>query len=67
MLGLGLYACTNFKLGLQIFRFWMVTFLAVLLMVYTFLNLLGLLESAIMYGLQRSKKMFNGQTGLSVS
>ena len=29
------------------FRFWMVTFLAVLLMVYTFLNLLGLLESAI--------------------
>ena len=29
-------------------RFWMVTFLAVLLMVYTFRNLLGLLESAIM-------------------
>ena len=30
------------------FRFWMVTFLAVLLMAYTFHNLLGLLESAIM-------------------
>ena len=30
------------------FPFWMVTFLVVLLMVYTFLNLLGLLESAIM-------------------
>ena len=29
-------------------RFWMVTFLVVLLMVYTFRNLLGLLESAIM-------------------
>ena len=29
------------------FRLWMVTFLAVLLMVYTFRNLLGLLESAI--------------------
>ena len=28
--------------------FWMVTFLAVLLMMYTFRNLLGLLESAIM-------------------
>ena len=32
----------------QIFLFWMVTFLVVLLMVYTFRNLLGLLESAIM-------------------
>ena len=31
----------------------MVTFLVVLLMVYTFRNLLGLLESAIMYRLQR--------------
>ena len=30
------------------FFFWMVTFLVVLLMVYTFRNLLGLLESAIM-------------------
>ena len=30
------------------FPFWMVTFLVVLLMVYTFRNLLGLLESAIM-------------------
>ena len=30
-----------------IFRFWMATFLAVLLMVYTCRNLLGLLESAI--------------------
>ena len=29
-------------------RFWMVTFLAVLLMVYTFRSLLGLLESVIM-------------------
>ena len=35
---------------------WMVTFLAVLPMVYTFRNLLGLLESAIML---REKK-FNG-------
>ena len=32
----------------EIFLFWMVTFLVVLLMVYTFRNLLGLLESAIM-------------------
>ena len=31
-----------------IFRFWMVTFLAVLLMLYTFRNLLGLLDAAIM-------------------
>ena len=30
------------------FPFWMVTFLVVLLMVFTFRNLLGLLESAIM-------------------
>ena len=30
----------------KIFRFWMVTFLAVLLMVYTFHDVLGLLESA---------------------
>ena len=37
----------NFDI-VNIFRFWMVTFLVVLLMVYTFLNLLGLLESAIM-------------------
>ena len=29
------------------FLFWMVTFLAMLLMLYTFRNLLGLLESAI--------------------
>ena len=36
--------------------FWMVTFLVVLLMVYTFRNLLGLLESAIiLQTLQRSK------------
>ena len=33
---------------LNFFRFWMVTFLAVLRMVYIFSNLLGLLESAIM-------------------
>ena len=49
--------------------FWMVTFLVVLLMVYTFRNLLGLLESVIM--LQTSTlEMFNGKTsptGLSVS
>ena len=30
------------------FRFWTVSFLAVLLMVYTFRNLLGLLKPAIM-------------------
>ena len=35
--------------------FWMVTFLAVLLMVYTFRNSLGFPESSIMLGLQCSK------------
>ena len=38
----------DFDFDLVIFFFWMVTFLVVLLMVYTFRNLLGLLESAIM-------------------
>ena len=55
---------------LQIFRFWNVTFLAVLLMVYTFRNLLGLLGLQSSCGLQRSKYMFNSQTspaGPSVS
>ena len=36
--------------------FWMVTFLAVLLMEYTFRNLLGLLESAIMLGTSMRNK-----------
>ena len=38
----------DFDFDIVIFLFWMVTFLVVLLMVYTFCNLLGLLESAIM-------------------
>ena len=38
----------DFDFDIVNFRFWMVTFLAVLLMAYTFRNLLGLLESAIM-------------------
>ena len=38
----------DFDFILSIFRFRTMTFLAVLLMVYTFRNLLGLLESAIM-------------------
>ena len=38
----------DFDFDIVIFRFWMVTFLVVLLMVYTFRNLLGLLESAIL-------------------
>ena len=39
------------------FRFWMVTFLAVLRMVYTFRNFLGLLEYAIK--LRTSKREIN--------
>ena len=35
-------------LGVKILCCWMVTFLVMLLMVYTFRNLLGLLQSAIM-------------------
>ena len=46
----------------QIFHFWMVTFLVVLFMVYTFRNLLGLLESAIMLQTSTLEKMFNGKT-----
>ena len=38
----------DFDFDIVNFRFWMVTFLAMLLMAYTFHNLLGLLESAIM-------------------
>ena len=38
----------DFDFDIVNFRFWMVTFLVVLLMMYTFRNLLGLLESAIM-------------------
>ena len=38
----------DFDFDIVNFHFWMVTFLVVLLMVYTFRNLLGLLESAIM-------------------
>ena len=38
----------DFDFDIVNFPFWMVTFLVVLLMVYTFRNLLGLLESAIM-------------------
>ena len=38
----------DFDFDIVNFRFWMVTFIAVLLMVYTFRNLLGLLEPAIM-------------------
>ena len=38
----------DFNFDIVNFLFWMVTFLVVLLMVYTFRNLLGLLESAIM-------------------
>ena len=38
----------DFDFDIVIFRFWMVAFLVVLLMVYTFRNLLGLLDSAIM-------------------
>ena len=38
----------DFDFDIVNFLFWMVTFLVVLLMVYTFRNLLGLLESAIM-------------------
>ena len=38
----------DFDFDIVNFPFWMVTFLVVLLMVYTFCNLLGLLESAIM-------------------
>ena len=40
--------CDDFDFDIVNFLFWMVTFLVVLLMVYTFRNLLGLLESAIM-------------------
>ena len=40
--------CDDFDFDIVNFRFLMVTFLVVLLMVYTFCNLLGLLESAIM-------------------
>ena len=49
---------------------WMVTFLAVLLIVYTFRNLLGLLESAIMLRTSTRENKFNGlfsPAGLSVS
>ena len=46
----------DFDLGIvNIQFFWMVTFLAVLLMVYVFRNLLGLLESAIMLRIQCAK------------
>ena len=38
----------DFDFDIVNIRFWIVTFLAVFLMVYTFRNLLGLLESAIM-------------------
>ena len=38
----------DFDFDIVNFPFWMVTFLVVLLMVFTFRNLLGLLESAIM-------------------
>ena len=38
----------DFDFDIVNFPFWMVTFLVVLLMVYTFRNLLGLLQSAIM-------------------
>ena len=38
----------DFDFDIITFRFWMVTFLAVLQMVYIFRNLLGLIESAIM-------------------
>ena len=38
----------DFDFDIVNFLFWMVTFLAVLRMMYTFRNLLGLLESAIM-------------------
>ena len=38
----------DFDFDIVNFHFWMVTFLAVLLMAYSFPNLLGLLESAIM-------------------
>ena len=38
----------DFDFDIVNFPFWMVTFLVVLLMVYTFRNLLSLLESAIM-------------------
>ena len=40
--------CDDFDFDIVNFPFWMVTFLVVLLMVFTFRNLLGLLESAIM-------------------
>ena len=48
----------DFDFDIVNFRFWMVTFLVVLLMMYTFRNLLGLLESAIM--LQTSTLEING-------
>ena len=38
----------DFDFDIVTFRFWMVTFLGMLLMVYIFCNLLGSLESAIM-------------------
>ena len=38
----------DFDFDIVNFPFWMVKFLAVLLMVYTFSNLLGLLQSALM-------------------
>ena len=38
----------DFDFDIVNFHFWMVTFLVVLLMVFIFRNLLGLLESAIM-------------------
>ena len=38
----------DFDFDIVNFLFWMVTFLVVLLMVFTFRNLIGLLESAIM-------------------
>ena len=39
----------DFDFDIINFRFWMVSFLVVLLTVYTILNLLGLLEFAIMF------------------
>ena len=49
--------CDNFDFDIVNFPFWMVTFLAVLLMAYTIRNVLGLLESAIM--LQTSTLVIN--------
>ena len=47
----------DFDFDILKFRFWMVTFLGVLLMVYTFRNLLGLQESEIM--LRTSTRVIN--------